>query len=317
MRRLAIIGGDVPALIAAEVFTRMGWSVTVFASGELGGEFLTGGLQHVGETEAMMRFLDSIDIPVSQYNVQGGIHLQGEPFKFPGCLWEMSTSEVKRLHRDYARKIFHAPVEGAMFNDPAAKSKEALRFNFEDFVTELASLVRTRVCEPVEFIDCEHHVVKCGRLFSYDAMVVTIPLWDLKSLANFYVPEVCATNSNFVYVTPRRDEYAAFDYVYTPYTPNDAIHRITPREGGYCAEVSGDLDRVNLHADLQFLFPAGYILGDVSGGQPGHISSNPKPDWPSNHRPLGRYASWDYRASADTVLTEAIKMAEDWTSGCR
>jgi hypothetical protein len=228
----------------------------------------------------------------------------------------MEIDEVVRVHEDYFRKVCHSSMEPGTIalSDPATGAKQALRCDFEDLILKLAHNVRRRIVDPVIRIDHRNRVVKCTRVHHYDAMIVTLPLWELLPLVDFFVPESWTMRSNLIYITPRRDGLAGFDYVYTPYTPNGAVHRITPDQGGYCVEVSGELDRVDLHADLQFLFPDGYILNAVVEGLPGYILPVSKPAWPRCMQPLGRYASWDFSASMDSILSEALNLERQWSA---
>jgi hypothetical protein len=104
-----------------------------------------------------------------------------------------------------------------------------------------------------------------------------------------------------------------FDYVYTPYTPADTVHRFSPNVGGYSVEANGILDRDRLQSDLAFIFPDGYVLEGIKEGLKGHLLPLPESVvWPDNVAPLGRFACWDSRVTADIVLRDAMELKQRW-----
>ena len=119
---------------------------------------------------------------------------------------------------------------------------------------------------------------------------------------------------NIINVTPRFDRYANWDYVYTPYTPDNLIHRLSPNGGGYCAEANGELDEIQMHNDLQALFADGYQVDSITERLKGHLLPlAARPEWPSNVVPIGRFAKWDPRSTTDVSLADAYALAEQWS----
>jgi len=118
---------------------------------------------------------------------------------------------------------------------------------------------------------------------------------------------------NLISVEAQRDEYSKWDYVYMPYTPADAIHRISPMDGGFTCEANGELDPSSVESDLNFIFKSGYYIKSVKEGLKGHLLPLPaRPEWPDNVVPLGRFAKWDPRSTLDVVLEDANAIAEHW-----
>jgi hypothetical protein len=104
--------------------------------------------------------------------------------------------------------------------------------------------------------------------------------------------------------------------VYTPYTPENLVHRISPSEGGYSVEMNGewgDETSGKLRNELNFLFGNAWALNNVKKGLPGHLLPlGEAPEWPGNVRPLGRFAAWDPRMTTDKTLSAAIATARKW-----
>jgi hypothetical protein len=320
--KLLVIGGGISGLISAHVFKSRGWDVKIVESKKIGGEFASGGLKYVHQTDSMIDMLDELCVPYSLYQVRGGIHLRGDVIPYPQCLSDMPSSESDRIQSDHylkTRKTEQDEWGERSMNDPAAISpKKAMKTNFEDLIETLG--VRSTIIKgEVTKIDHERKVafVRSGNERSYveyDAAVVTIPLWIVKNISTFRVPEVAAMRLNIAQILPRIDDYAGYDYVYTPYTPANVVHRISPYEGGYCCEANGVIDRVELNSDLNFLFPHGYVLDWVREGLQGHLLPLEfQPEWPESVRPIGRFAKWEPRSTMDVALADAIKLADEWS----
>jgi hypothetical protein len=169
----------------------------------------------------------------------------------------------------------------------------------------------------LQSIDSKNNVITLsdGTQCPYDKLVTTLPLWITRHQADFYVPEGVAIRLNLVQVSPKRQTFARWDYVYTPYTPANAIHRLSPSDGGYTVEANGDWDKIQ-HAildDLGFLFPDGFAVERSIPNLKGHLLPlGEKPAWPDNIAPLGRFAKWDPRATTDITLRDASALAQRW-----
>ena len=116
-----------------------------------------------------------------------------------------------------------------------------------------------------------------------------------------------------VEILPRNDPYYRFDYVYTPYTPENHVHRISSNGHSYFAEISGDVDQTKIYSDLNFLFPGGWSLVSGKENLRGHLMpTDAHPDWPEYIRPVGRYAQWLPKMTVDAAFAEAIRVGQDW-----
>lgn len=318
--KIVIIGGGISGLIANYVFKRHDYArkcdIKVVEVGKIGGEFAIGGLKYIHRTDNMVRLFNELHLPYSNYTVRGGIMLRGDVLPYPNCFEGMDPQERSRIRQDHytkTRRTAPGPWSERSMNDPASiKPRKALRCDFEDLIHGLA--LKADVI-PESFMRLTPKSASCSNQIKlpYDYLIFTIPLWIIRPNVQFYVPHGVAMNLNIAKVVPVKDEYAKWDYVYTPYTPGDCIHRFSPSGNGYVVEANGTLDNHSMESDLNFIFPQGYYISGMKTGLKGHLLPLPqKPEWPGNVVPLGRFAQWEPRATADVVLDEAQKLAKRW-----
>lgn len=315
--KVLIIGGGVSGLVANYVMTRGGLKPTILEPGAPGGEFAAGGLKYIHKTDAVQEMFDYLDIASSVYTVRGGIMLRGSIYLYPEALQEMPRREAERIQSDHFRKTRRTEPTleyvSTSMNDPAALGpRRALRCDFQEMISELADpSIANIVPAGLAKLDHQRNVAfdsKGGRHF-YDIAIMTIPLWIVRATCSFYVPEGSTMRLNVAQVNPRRDRFVGFDYVYTPYTPEDTVHRFSPRGEGYSVEVNGELDNDKLASDLNFIFPDGYMIEGVREGLKGHLLPLPRPvQWPDNVKPIGRFAKWESRATTDVSLQDALNL---------
>lgn len=316
--RLVIVGGGVSGLLASYVFRRRGVDAVVLEPRAVGGEFLAGGLKYIHSSDSMCKLFDDLDIAYSQYTVQGGIMLRGQVHQYPKVLQSIPKAEAAIIQADHYRKTRR--TEGGVdskkaMNDPAAvKPRRALRCHFPDMVKELAGMAKITKSGMMKVKTKTKEVVLNDlSKIPYDKLILTIPLWVIKAAVPFYVPQGMAMKLNIIEVAPVKDRFAKWDYVYTPYTPANMVHRFSPAGRAYSVEVNGDMDRVMLESDLQFIFNDGYSIEGIREGLKGHLLPLEQlPDWPEDIAPLGRFAKWDSRATTDVTLEDARELAERW-----
>jgi hypothetical protein len=317
MKTVIIIGGGISGLICSYIFKQQAdVRVCVLEPGVVGGEFLSGGLKYIHRTDGMKALFDDLDIAYSEYAVKGGIMLRGNVLPYPGCFQGMPRAEIERIQSDHYRKTRRTEPgvhSRQAMNEPAStKPRSALRVDLQELIKTLsgkAAIYKERVIK----IDSGAVYTANRRFFKYDYLVVTIPLWVLRDLVSWYVPHGMAMKLNITQVQPRTDKYAPWDYVYTPYTPANAVHRFSPHDSGYAVEVNGELDMLSLESDLNFIFNRGWYTQEITTGLKGHLLPlEQQPQWPSNVAPLGRFAQWDSRATADAVLDRAYKLRQEW-----
>lgn len=316
--RVVIAGGGVSGLIAAHVFKKRGADVVLLEPRAVGGEFLAGGLKYIHNSQGMCELFDEFDLPYSNYTVQGGILLRGGVHQYPKVFQTLDREEAAIIQADHYRKTRR--TEGGddarkAMNDPAAvKPRKALRCNFRDMVKDLASGVPITKAGLMRIKTKSNEVVlSTTKKIGYDVLILTVPLWVIKEAAPFYVPQGMAMQLNLADIVPVRDRYAKWDYVYTPYTPANMIHRFSPSGRTYSVEINGEMDRAGLESDLSFIFSEGYVIENIREGLKGHLLPlDQQPEWPSNVAPLGRFAKWDSRATTDVTLEDAKALADRW-----
>lgn len=336
--KLVIVGGGISGLIANYIARQCrDVEPIVLEAGRLGGEFTAGGLKYIHKTEEMATMLTDLDVVYNRHAVRGGIHLNGRVWPYPEVMRPgynfheakedvrpppMTKQRAERIQHDHWRKTRRTePDEHAAraMNDPeAGLGKVSLRCDLSDVVSKLADralVVRERavsIAPGSVTTDAGHH-------YEYDFLIITIPLWIARRMLYFGLPEALALRLNVVHVAPISEPYAKWDYVYTPYTPDNLIHRISPSEDGWSCEFNGDWPEGDpevgrrLTSDLNFLFPNGWAVNRVVRGINGHIiplEENAR--WPTHIQPLGRFAQWDSRATTDVVLDRMCALVEEW-----
>src|SRR6185503_11510861 len=240
---------------------------------------------------------------------------------FPAVLKELGKEQADRIRADHYFKTRRAEPDGGQaakaMNDPEASGpRHGLRCDLGAFVNALARRA-VLVADSMAGLAPGQVVGASERRFPFDYLVLTVPLWIVRRMAWFALPEALALKLNVVRVNPIGDPYAKWDYVYTPYTPENLLHRLSPSDDGYQCEFNGEWiegeTNTKLTSDLNFLFPNGWALDAVKKGLNGHLLPLRGPaEWPANVRPLGRFAQWDSRATVDAVLDSSIRLAKDW-----
>lgn len=293
-----------------------GLEVTVMEPGEPGGEFTAGGLKYLHRTDAIATMLSDLGMVFSNHSIRGGILLHDKVRAYPKMLGEVGRENATRIKYDHYRKTRRqepGDFASKAMNDPEDVGlRRAVRCDFKAMIGALAEravVVKARLHK----IEPYFVITECANTHWYDYLILTIPLWAIKPTAYFHVPEGHAMQLNVAIVEPLFDSYAKWDYVYTPYTPADAIHRISSSDGVYNCEVNGELNRNDLVSDLNFIFKAGWAVESVREGLKGHLLPlSEQPEWPSNVAPLGRFAKWDPRSTADVVADDIVEIAENW-----
>lgn len=330
MKKVLIVGGGIAGLIANWTFKQhKNVEVSILEPGRVGGDFLAGGLRYIHATEEMVSMLSDNLVTYTNYQVSGGILLRGSVWPYPTVLKTMAVADRIRVQSDHYRKTRRTEPSGEdalkSMNDPESTgSRGALRADAGALIRKLESAATVLVdgAVAVETPQGTHWprvLGTSGIRHAYDYLVFTIPLWAVRRMVPWFVPEALALKLNIVNIDVTRDPLSKWDYVYTPYTPGGLIHRISPRDGGWTAEFNGDWiekddeTSLKLTSDLNFLFPNGWALNVVRKGLNGHLLPlDSAPEWPVNVRPIGRFAEWDPRATADVVLSNCWKLAKEW-----
>lgn len=317
VKRVLIIGGGISGLIANYVFKQYrGVEVKVMEPGQPGGEFASGGLKYLHRTDEIVAMMSDLGVVFSNHSIRGGILLHGNVEAYPRILTEMPKERADRIRLDHYRKTRRQePGEfgSRAMNDPEDVGvRKALSCDIQELIRRLSGEV-TFIKARLDRINDKFVTTTGGGSHWFDFLVLTIPLWVIKQSANFNVPEGHAMRLNVATVEVVKDRYAKWDYVYTPYTPSDAIHRVSSVGGGYQCEINGEFEQLKLVSDLNFIFKDGWVLSSVKEGLKGHLLPlSERPIWPEHVAPIGRFAKWDPRSTADVVADDARELAESW-----
>jgi len=321
MKKVVIIGGGISGLVCSWAFSKYNAQVMVLEPNEIGGEFLAGGLKYIHKTEMVESLFNDLNLPWSGFMVKGGILLRGEVEKYPAHLATLSKKDALRIQGDHFRKTRRMEpgdfARNAM-NDPASvKPKKAIRCDFSSLIKRLAAGTQIEKMAASKIGD--NYVVvtdgKTTKAIDYDYLVVTIPLWAVKRASKWDISDCVAMELNIAIVTPNKDLYSNWDYVYTPYTPSGCIHRLSPDGGDYAVEANGSLDNLALHSDLNFLFNEGWAVKKIRTGLKGHLLPlEYQPSHPRNVALLGRFACWESRMTVDVTLEKSMELAKEWLS---
>lgn len=332
MKRIFVIGGGITGLVCANVFKKYGADVVVYEQNTLGGEFLTGGLRYIHHTIAMEKFMEDMEQIWTDYRIKGGILLKGKVEKYPSYLSEMPKDEAYRIRCDHFKKtrlMMPGDFGAQGMNDPSStKPSTALRCDFESFIKNMASRVKVVKAGLIKIIG-NKAFFNNSTVGNFDYIVLTIPLWVVNGIVDFEIPDAVAMKLNIAIVngakilysksdgsTALRDPYLGWDYIYTPYTPSDCIHRISYSDDGYAVEFNGDYDGERLYSDLNFLFKDGWEMVRIRKNLRGHLLPlDGKLKLPENMALLGRFAAWEPRMTVDVVLDKSIELSKRWLRG--
>lgn len=319
MSRIAVIGGGIAGLIAAEVFRSAGNTVVLVEKNALGGDFLNGSQKCIRKTHNMIDLLNRLEIPWSDHTIRSGILLRGNVVTFPDSFEDIPVHEISRIHADYYRKtrgISISEFGQKSMNEPGTgkNDRRALRCDPSTLVKALGARANVAKVE-IEKITEDAIFTTDKRAMTFDYCIITMPLWAANKLVDWYVPEAVAVAQNVLRVLPKVDPFVRWDSIYTPYTPGNAIHRINVFESCWDCEYNGPFDESYARAldDICTLFPSGFRIQRVFSNLKGHLfplSENAQ--WPENVVPLGPFAKWDIKSTADSCLEESKKLAVRW-----
>lgn len=332
---IVILGGGIAGLLGAYAMRRQKPTI-IEAGAKLGGNFGAGGLKYIHDTPDMRQLLRELDLTFEPYKPRGRIWLDGAERSHPETLMEMD-----RLHR-YQIQFRHWVKTRASdlgfrqdcMNDPLG-SHAALKCDHIELMRKLEVRLREAGCDirlgaQVKGITADARAVQFGDGVTdvhvpYAVLVPTLPLGLLAKLAPWADLPACeATKLAIFEVECPIFQRFDWDYMYTP----DAkwISRLVqPQPFTVQAEVPWYLvqyehaDRHNLATVevipdvMKILNDEFHIEGVCTGARliPGHLRPlDREPVWPANWYPLGRFAQWDSRATADKVYARALSVAQ-------
>jgi hypothetical protein len=321
MKKVIIVGSDIYGMIANYILVKNGLKPFVVDENLMGGDFLSGGFKYVKNCSPILRMFNELDLAYSDYSARGGILLRGGVKQYPNYLTELPLRISSKIKQDYYRKTRKAEP-GRYFmssmNESASSFYRAVRCDFADLVFELSSFIDL-YSSGVEKIDSKDNVLilRDGNCIKYDYLILTIPLWEIKEIVdeNFYIPSVEAMARNLITVSPVIDKFVRWDYIFTPYTPSDAIHIISSDGCDLTAEANGGWSKIekNVLEDLAYIFSDGYYIKKIEKGLKGHLMQNKcKSVLPNNVALIGKYSQWSQSMTIDKTFSSMGKILDRW-----
>lgn len=307
--KLAIIGSDLCALLAANAARRAGHFVTVYGERtRLRAPYL------VYEGVQMLKFLDHYGVGYSKYRIKSGIMLRGEVQALKRALRQLGKAKGRRVRADLyskTRLIDAAPGKDALDYE-SSRSTRAIHFEWEAL---LSMLSQERINEaPISVIKSDCIEFQDGGTERFDLCLVSAPLWRSAELVEWPLPHACAISLNTAVIDANTDPdvkemLSGWDYVWTPYTPDRVIHRVFQVDGLYHVQFSGSWAEGEPHpgliGDLNWLFQAGWAPTGAYRGEAGFLCPlSESPIWPRTVLPIGRLSRWDVKATLSQMLDD-------------
>lgn len=313
--RVGIIGGDVPGLVAACVLKERGCRVTVFEPDGVGQSYALPTFKYLERTSEVLGLLQRLELPHGEYPIQGGILINGQVV---GCRKHLlsDVERAKRIHFQHYRKtrlVMPTSFNVKSIDDPEVGAmRHAVSCDYFELVRVLAQGVKV-LRQRVLYADPRRIETKDG-VYPFDRIMVCAPLWTMQNVfPGVDIPDAMAVKLHVLQVDSVKDRYLKWDFVYTPYTPGQMIHRLYNNNDGYACQFSGELDEDRLQSDLHFLFPDGWSAEDEPITIPGYMLPLAEPvEWTSGIMPVGKYARWDNKATVTTTIQDVNRMARLW-----
>lgn len=318
-QNIAVVGAGMSGLIASAAVLRVlndtDARITLFDPGTPGGSFAEGGFKYLHDTQPMRDLLAHLSIPFETSAIRGGIMLDGKVWPYPEHLLTLPRSQmfyIMKAHYDKTRRDSHF-TESSM-NDPEGSHHTCkLMLDVKELVDALLAPVHKFIHSGVKEIT-EHEVKTDFESFGYDTLIYTLPLWVLKKIApKLSIPDFTCerTKVSILKCLSTSTRFASFDYVYTPYTPGNVIHRVSTSGTWFDVETTSELTNLSLlFKDLAaVLGPSAHIWGGVTlDGHVKHLAIRDElmKALPSNWIMASRFACWDSRMTVDKVYEKVL-----------
>lgn len=324
--RVVILGGGISGLLAAHVL-RKHKPTLLEAQPKLGGNYTAGGLKYIRRTARFEALLGELDIHRTLYQPKGVLYFDGQLHPHPSWLMEQpgwGRRAIQSAHWVKTRGL-ETSVSDTCMNDPAGEGADvAMRCDHALLLLNLCGSASMAGAELATGVRVEHvsseSVVCSDRMVPYDRMVTTAPLSVMSRLAPWAgLPAPKPNDLSIMDLEDAGMSTVQWDYMYTPTLPT--ISRISPthRPGkpqAYQVEAPGCPDpRMMFNEAVEAISHAVggsklEVMGDVRV-IPGHLKPLNNPvAWPESWLPLGRFAEWEPRATAEKVLDKVSLWAD-------
>lgn len=317
---VVILGGGISGLMASAALQMVGASdITIIDPGPPGGAFLKGGFKYLHATKHLEYFLSQRDIAWTTAPIKGGILIDGEIKPYPAYLTSIPKPQalaIMRMHYEKTRGREAKFSETAM-NDPWGPKPNRLCLDFKQLVGACLRGVKW-VNAHVEAVEVDGTVKTNRGSYSSTHIVNTLPLWLFGGMLRGHEISTqfksAKTNKlNVFRCMTTSEKLSGYDYVYTPRTPANMVHRVSDSGHGLDFETARPITQLAaVFEDINSIID-GVGLAFSGYTSPGHIMPDPSmleyiDELPRNWLMAGRYAAWDARCTADKVY----ESVHDW-----
>lgn len=313
-----ILGGGIAGMLAAYALRWQRDVVLLEAAPKLGGNYLAGGLKYLHGSPEMAELLDELNIVYTKREPIGAVRLIDGIHPHPEWIRTMAHLDADFIQMKHWIKTrgTDAGYKGDCMNDPLGEPEVAFMCDLQEMMRRLVELVSrsTTVHLSCKLSSIGSRAARSddGTLFWYDHLVPTIPIGSISNLTpHLKLPQGKTSRLMILNVHASKPEW---DYMYTPLARH--ISRLSWSGRHVQAEVPLHDWQDDNEKLKQFVDEANELVPDATMVEigpiiPGHLLPLPvQPSWPKNWHPLGRFAEWNSRATADKVLSRARRISE-------
>lgn len=318
MKKIVIIGGGIAGLMCAHVLKKSrNASVVLLEPNEIGGNYNIPGLKTIRQTKQIEELFKELNILYSNYIIDGAVFTGKKLLQFPLKNKVVGKSVIDKIKTDFyikTRKLQPPKKFYRHFDDQCAIGiKKSVKCDYDELIKKLSNGIAIKKESCVSIGD-NVVITNRGRILRYDHLVSTIPLWSLKKICDWDIPDSKAMNLTVSIVDVNRDKYSLHDFIYTPYTPKNCIHKMSITGCDYAVESNGVFKEKNLHKDLDYLFPDGWKIKKMYHNLSGYMFQlDKKPILPDNVALVGKFSQWDGSVAADSILNTALSLYDQWS----
>jgi hypothetical protein len=305
--KCVIIGTGISGQVASMVLRRFGHDV--IAIGPDSGDFFKGGLKYLHWSRHLYAAVVHYKIGHDFEQIQGGIFWKGKIHPYPEFMNRVRdrAETIQRLHYEKTRGATEGWTAKCM-NDPGKDHSKSLVIKPADLTR--AAFAGIDVCTAmVDSVDLAGHTIRTKfDNFHFDVLFTSIHATAFGRLAGLDFPELRNGHIGLYQVDySEPPTWTGPDYIYTP--AQKMVSRISHDKSTkhFCAEVpqpfgTNDFDATSIVKD-----EVSHVLGreigiSKQGRIKGHIiEAGTGPEYPDCVIPIGRYASWNSRETADVV----------------
>lgn len=329
-KNVVIAGGGIAGLLSARAFVDKGHEVTLIEGDKLGGQWrVLNALRYLrfepwrGEP-SLADLARSLGLIFQITPVKGGVLLplldkhRRVILPHPQCMkWPVLGEAIRKFHWNKTRG--GGELDGRSMNVGDGE-KEAFKLQLppDGFVNALIADVKSSVAvyERVRITAIKNGCVYADLVgaFPFDLLVTTLPATVFRNLCDSVsFPALRVKRLRIYTYKTEMSAFDGYDYVYTPITPSDVVHRVFPDDGWWIVEANDDGDQdfdAKVQRDVEVIFDNDNSRCISTRSTNGHVVTvSGDLRYPSGVVPVGRYAQWDARMTADRAWSRACALA--------